>query len=153
LETHKNLNFFDAGITPQRRGDCEWADTITTRALAVEGKVGNSNLRLGECYEKQGKHREALQAYARELKINPHNSRINLLMGRMNIASGRYASAYAQLQQVAADEQGAAYHYMMAEVLEAQNDKTAARQHHAEAVALSGSPEAAAESVLQLTVK
>ena len=152
-ENLKYQTYFEAGLKAQRRGDCEWADTITKRALAVVGKVVNSNLLLGQCYEKQGKHREALQAYARELRLNPHDSRINLLIGRVDIAAQRFASAYARLQRVDVNEQGAAYHFMMAEVLAAQNDKTAAKQHYAEAEALSGSPEAAAQSVLQLTVE
>ena len=153
MEYLKYQTYFDAGLKAQRRGDCEWADSMMARALDVEGKIGNRNLRLGQCYEKQGKHREALQIYARELQLNPDNSRINLLIGRVDIGAGRFASADARLQRVELDEQGVAYHFMMAEVLEAQNDKAAAKQHYAEAVALSGSPEAAAQSVLQLTVE
>jgi cytochrome c-type biogenesis protein CcmH/NrfG len=108
-------------------------------------------LRLGECYEKQGKHREALQAYARELQINPHNSRINLLMGRVDIAAQRFAAAYARLQQVGVNEQGVAYHYMMGKVLEALNETSAAERHYATATTLSGSRELAAVSVQELT--
>jgi len=152
-ENLKYQTYFDAGLKAQLRGDCEWADTMMTKALDVVGKLGNRNLLLGQCYEKQGKHREALQAYARELQINPRNSQVNLLMGRVDIAASRFASAYERLQQVEVNEQGAAYHFMMASVLEAQNDDTMAEHHYAEAVALSGSAEAAAESVLQLTVE
>jgi hypothetical protein len=72
-------------------------------------------------------------------------------MGRIDIAAQRFASGYARLQRVDVNEQGAAYHYMMAKVLEAQSDTAMAEYHYAEAVAQSGSPEAAAQSVLQLT--
>jgi len=152
LELFKYQTYFSAGLKAQRRGDCEWADSMITSALNVVGKVSNHNLLLGQCLEQQGKHREALQAYAMELQRNPDNSRINLLIGRVNIAAQRFGSAYDRLQQVAANEQGAAYHYMMAEVLKAQNDRSTAERHYAEAVALAGSPEAAAESVAQLAV-
>ena len=47
----------------------------------------------------------------------------------------------------------AAYHYLMAEVRAALNNKVVAEWHYAEAVALAGSLEAAADSVLQLTVE
>jgi len=141
---------FDAGLDAQRRGDCKMADRMMTRALAIEGKIADRNLRLGHCYAMQGMHREALQAYARALHISPQNSRINLLMGQVNIALQHFSIAHDQLQQVAADEQGAAYHYLMAEVLAALDNETAAERHFAEAVALAGSPEAAADSVLQL---
>jgi predicted Zn-dependent protease len=137
----------------QRKGDCKLADTMMTRALAVEGKVANRNLRLGHCYAMQGMHREALQAYARELQISPENSRINLLLGGVNIGLERFSVAYDQLQRVAAEEQGAAYHYLMAEVLAALNNRGVAQWHYSEAVALAGSLEAAADSVLQLTVE
>jgi predicted Zn-dependent protease len=101
----------------------------------------------------QGMHREALQAYARELQINPENSRINLLMGRVNIGLERFSIAHDHLQRVAADDQGTAYHYLMAEVLAALNNKVVAEWHYTEAVALAGSLEAAADSVLQLAVE
>ena len=153
FEYLKYRTYLDAGLKAQRRGDCKRADSMMTRALAVEGKVANHNLNLGHCYEMQGKHREALQVYARELQINPENSRINLLMGRVNVGLERFSLAHDQLQRVAADEQGAAYHYLMAEVLAALNNKVVAERHYTEAVALAGSLEAAADSVLQLTVE
>jgi hypothetical protein len=60
LERLKYRTYFDAGLKAQRKGDCKLADTMMTRALAVEGKVANRNLRLGHCYALQGMHREAL---------------------------------------------------------------------------------------------
>jgi len=150
LEYRIYQTFIDAGLHAQRKGDCERADRMMTRALAIEGKVADSNLRLGHCYQVQGMYREALQAYARALQASPQNSRINLLMGQVYIALQRFSTAHDQLRQVAADQQGAAYHYLMAEVLTALDDEAAAGPHYAEAVALAGSLEAAADSVLQL---
>jgi spermidine synthase len=54
IEYLKYQTYFNAGIRARRRGDCERAASMMTRALAVEGKVGNHNLLLGQCYEKQG---------------------------------------------------------------------------------------------------
>jgi len=153
LEYFKYKTYADAGLKAQRRGDCQLADTMMDRALAIEGKVGNRNLRLGNCYAMQGMYREALQVYARELQISPQNSRIYLLMGRVNIELERFSVAHGQLQRVAAEQQGAAYHYLVAEVQAAQNNKVVAEWHYAEAVALAGSLEAAADSVLQLAVE
>ena len=145
--------YVDAGLKAQRRGDCRLTDSMMARALAIEVRVANLNLRLGHCYAMQGMHREALQVYARELQISPQNSRINLHMARVNIGLKRFSVAHDQLQRVAAEEQGAAYHYLMAEVRAALNNKVVAEWHYAEAVALAGSLEAAADSVLQLTVE
>jgi predicted Zn-dependent protease len=153
LEHFKYRTYVDAGLRAQRKGDCKLADTMMARALAIEGKVANRNLRLGQCYATQGMYREALQAYARELQINPQNSRINLLMGEVNIALRRFSLAHDQLQRVAAEDRGAAYHYLMAEVLAAQNDRVVAEWHYAEAVALAGSLEAAADRVLKLSAE
>jgi len=145
--------YLDAAVDAKRRGDCEWADSMMARALAIEGKDRNHGLYLGHCYEMQDMRLEALDAYTRALELDPENSRINLLMGRVNIGLKRYEVAFARLQQVTPEEQGAAYHYMMAKVLEALNNATAAVQHNAEATTLSGSREAAAQSVLHLTVE
>jgi predicted Zn-dependent protease len=153
LEHLKYRTYFDAGLKAQRKGDCKLADTMMALALAVEGKAANRNLRLGHCYALQGMYREALQAYARELQISPENSRINLLLGRVNIGLERFSVAHDQLQRVAAEEQGAAYHYLMAEVLAGLNNRGVAQWHYSEAVALAGSLEAAADSVLQLSVE
>jgi predicted membrane-bound spermidine synthase len=145
--------FVDVGLNAQRNGDCKMADRMMTRALAIEGKVANRKLLLGNCLAMQGMYHEALQVYARELQINPQNSRINLLMGRVYIELERFSIAHDQLQQVAADEQGVAYHYLVAEVQAALNNKVVAERHYAEAVALAGSLEAVADRVLQLTVE
>jgi len=153
MEYFKYRTYFDAGLKAQRKGNCKLADLMMARALAVEGKVANRYLRLGNCYAMQGMYREALQAYARELQVSPQNSRINLLMGQVNIELQHYSAAHDQLQRVAAEQQGAAYHYLMAQLLAAQNNKVVAEQHFAEAVALAGSLEAAADSVLQLRVQ
>jgi predicted Zn-dependent protease len=74
-------------------------------------------------------------------------------MGRVYIELERFSIAHDQLQQVAADEQGVAYHYLVAEVQAALNNKVVAERHYAEAVALAGSLEAVADRVLQLTVE
>lgn len=149
----KYQTYVDEGLRAQSRGDCKLADSMMARALAVEGKVASRNLRLGNCYAMQEMHVEALQAYARELQINPQNLRVNLLMGRINIGLERYSIANDQLQSVAADKQDAAYHYLMAVALTALNDKVVAKQHYAEAVALAGSPQATEDSARQLTVE
>jgi spermidine synthase len=153
LEHFLYRTYVDAGLTAQRRGDCKMADSMMTRALAMEGKVANRNLLLGHCYAMQGMYREALHVYARELQVSPEKSRINLLMARVNIGLQRLSVAHDQLQQVAAEERDAAYHYLMAEVLAAQNSKVEAESHYAEAMAQAGSLEAAADSVQQLTVE
>jgi hypothetical protein len=54
IEYLKYQTYFNAGIRARRRGDCERAASMMTRALAVEGKVGNHNLLLGQCYKEQG---------------------------------------------------------------------------------------------------
>ena len=54
MENLKYQTYFDAGLKAQSRGDCEWADTIMSRALAVEGKQLNRSLHLRQCYEMQG---------------------------------------------------------------------------------------------------
>jgi tetratricopeptide (TPR) repeat protein len=153
LEYLKYRTYFDAALNAERRGDCKMADSMMTRALAVEGKTGNRNLRLGRCYAQQGMHREALQAYSRALQVSPQNSRIYLFMARVNIGLARFSLAYDQLQRVAAEEQGSAFHYLMAEVQTGLNNGLVAERHYAEAVAMAGSLEAAAASVLQLTVE
>jgi tetratricopeptide (TPR) repeat protein len=151
LEYLKYRTYFDAGLNARRRGDCMLADSMIARALAIEGKVANRNLHLGHCYAMQGMHREALQAYARGLQVSPQNSRIYLFMGRVNIGLERFSVARDQLKRVAAEEQGTAYHYLMAEVQAGLNNRVVAERHYAEAVALAGSLEAAADSVLRLT--
>jgi len=120
LEYFLYRTYVDAGLLAQRRGNCKSADSMIARALAIEGKVANRNLRLGHCYA---------------------------------MGLERFSVAHDQLQQVGAEEQGAAYHYLMAEVRAALNNKVVAEWHYAEAVALAGSLEAAADSVLQLTVE
>jgi len=153
LEQFKYRTYAHAGLKAQNSGDCKTAVRMMARALAIEGKVDNRNLRLGHCYAMQGMSREALQVYARELQIHPGNSRIYLLMARVNIGLKRFSTARDQLQRVAVNEQGTAYHYLMAQVLTALNSEAVAEMHYAEAVALAGSLEAAADSVLQLTVE
>lgn len=126
---------------------------MIARAMAIEGRAVSRNLRRAHCYMVLGMYDEALQAYASELQIDPQNSRINLFMGWANIGLKRFSAAREQLQLVAAEEQGAAYHYLMASVLAALDNKVVAQEHYAEAVALAGGPEAAADSVLRLTVR
>jgi hypothetical protein len=53
LERLKYRTYFDAGLKAQAKGDCKLADTMMARALAVEGKAANRNLRLGHCYAMQ----------------------------------------------------------------------------------------------------
>jgi thioredoxin-like negative regulator of GroEL len=124
---------------------------MIARALAIEGKVASPQLRRAHCYEMQGRYSEALQVYAVALARDPRNSRINLLLARVNIGMERFEAALAELQQVAPKAQGVAYHYLMGEVLEALEESAAAERHNATATALSGSRELAAASVLQLT--
>jgi tetratricopeptide (TPR) repeat protein len=153
LEYLRYRTYYDAALQAERRGDCGKADAMMTRALAVEGKTADRNLRLGHCYEMQGMHREALRAYTAALQHQPEDSRINLLLGRVNIELARYPAARDLLQRVAADQRGGAWHYLMAEVLTALGDEASAKRHYAQAAALAGSLDTAADSVLQLGVE
>jgi len=153
LEYRQYRKYYDAALNAERRGDCEWADSMMARALAIESKAANRNLRLASCYEMQNMHHEALKSYARELERNPGNSRINLLMGRVNIRLEHFETALAHLLKVAPEEQGIAYHYMMGTVLETLNDEITANKHYDKATIVAGSREAASKIVLQLTVE
>ena len=153
LANAKQRAYFNAAIKSRDRGDCEWADETMAKALAVEGKTGSSNLRLAQCYAMHDRYREALAAYAGELEIDPGNTRIHTLMARIHLDLERAPAAYDHLRQVAVAERGAAYHYLMAQTMTARNDEAGAERHYAEAVAMAGSLEAAADSVRQLTVQ
>ena len=50
-------------------------------------------------------HKDALQAYTSALELDPGNSRINLLVARVNIVPERFAAAFARLRRVPPDEQ------------------------------------------------
>jgi hypothetical protein len=44
---------YDAGLKAYRRGDCEWADTMIARALAIRSKLPSPQLRQAHFYEMQ----------------------------------------------------------------------------------------------------
>jgi len=149
-EYQQYRKLFDAGLKAYRRGDCEWADTMITRALALHDRLPNPQLRRAHCYEMQEKYPQAQQAYSVALERDPRNSRIHLLLGRVNLSMGRFEAAHAELQQVAVIEQGGAYHYMMGKVMEALGEATEAEWHYARAGILSGSRELASAKVDEL---
>ncbi|MDC1287347.1 tetratricopeptide repeat protein [Gammaproteobacteria bacterium] len=152
-EHQQYRKFFDAGLNAYRRGDCEWADTMIARALALQGRLPSPQLRRAHCYEMQGMYPQALQAYNLALEQDSQNSRINLLLARVYISMDRLAAAHAELRQVAANEQGVAYHYMMGKVLKSTGEATAAERHYARATILSGSRELAPTRVDELTAE
>ena len=109
------------------------------------------HLSLGRCYEIQQNLEDALAAYRAERKIDPANTQLSMVIGRVLLRMQRYEQALEELRRADQASDSGALNFMIGSAYQGLGRDKNTKRYLAEAQRLSGSLEAAAREALLIT--
>ena len=138
-------------LAAEQARDCDGVIAHASGASVLDTRMTLLHLSLGRCYEITGRFAEALEAYRREREVDPGNSHLALVMGRVLLRLDRYEEALSELRRAPAQEHSGGYFFMLGFALDNLGARQDARQQYAKAKQIDGSLEAAASAALLIT--
>ncbi len=93
MPTRQEIDQLNTAGRHYRGGDLDAAEQICRRLLRKNGKLADAHQLLGLIAVKHKRFEEAILAYERCLKLQPHNPRYAYLMGKAHVSLGRSADA------------------------------------------------------------
>lgn len=138
-------------LAAEQAGDCEGVIEHMPAAAALSTRTRLLHLSLGRCYEIKGRLSLALAAYRREQEVDPENTQLALVAGRVLMRLEHYEEALEELRRADQQDHSGGYSFMLGATYQGLGNQEQARRYFSSAEHIAGSLEKASAAALRIT--